>query len=226
MDGSTRSSLQMFLERSAHRPFAFRILAPTAIKVLDEALPSALRIELADTVAPILFEKYVSHFVKKHERFVPVMSKRSTEDWSHSEYRSRYVLMVALMFCSLSASILLMHRAAIKLGATSAGANAAMILYAMVMPTMFLNGGYFYDFIEQLGALALICLALAARVVYIAANAIKQGNSFADGALSDPLLATSKSKKSCNVCLASNSSVLGVVGIRSVYALGIAWQCV
>jgi hypothetical protein len=71
--------------------------------------------------------------------------------------------MVTLMFCSLAASILLMHRAAIKLGATSAGANAAMILYAMVMPTMFLNGGYFYDFIEQLGALALICLVLESR---------------------------------------------------------------
>lgn len=156
-DGAPRNSLQMFLDGQAHRPFAYRLLAPSVVKSIEAAMPDATRSLLANDVAPTLRAQYVEPLLKIYEPRIPGITARAHQDWERERYRSSFVVMVALMFLSLAAAILLVHRAATLLGANELAATGAMVAYGLVVPTMFLNGGYFYDFTEQLGAMAFIC---------------------------------------------------------------------
>lgn len=94
---------------------------------------------------------------------MPGITKRAKADWERADYRRSYVLMVVLMYSSFLGAMLLLRRAARTLGAGNARADAATLIYAAIVPTMFLNGGYFYDFTEQLGATALITCVLELR---------------------------------------------------------------
>lgn len=163
LDGAPRNSFQMFLDAQAHRPFVYRILAPTLVRCLDASLPNEIRVTLADRIAPVFRAKYVEPLTAQYEPLLPGITARAHADWERAEYRSSYVLMVLLMLGSFVGAILLVHRAARLLGSSSLGAYGAMLLYATITPTMFLNGGYFYDFTEQLGALLLICCVLEER---------------------------------------------------------------
>lgn len=163
LDGSPRNSLQLFLDGQADRPFAYRILAPALVRGLDAALPVPVQVFLADRVAPEFRANYVQPLAAEYEKLMPGITMQADSDWARPAYRRSYVLMVILMFSSFAGALLLVRRAARKLGAGSRIADAAMLIYAVITPTMFLNGGYFYDFTEQLGATALICSVLEAR---------------------------------------------------------------
>lgn len=160
LDGAPRNSLQMFLDGQAHRPFAYRLLAPTLVESIEGAMPSPVRERLANDVAPWFRMRFVDPLSKRYEALLPGITDRARMDWASEVYRSSYVVMVGLMFISLAGALLMLHRAAILLGADRRGAIFAMLAYALFVPTMFLNGGYFYDFPEQLGAVALICCVL------------------------------------------------------------------
>lgn len=163
LDGAPRNSLQLFLDGQADRPFAYRLLAPAVVRVVDASLPETAQSFLANQLAPVLFMRYVKPLENKYEAIVPGITARAQVDWADARYRRSYVLMVMLLVASFAGAMLLIHRAARFLGAGRLAASAVMVLYAMVTPTMFLNGGYFYDFTEQLGAAALICCVLESR---------------------------------------------------------------
>jgi hypothetical protein len=157
LDGAPRNSLQMFLDGEAHRPFAYRLLAPTVVKSMEAALPDAARNLAANRIAPQLRALYVEPLLAIYEPQIPGINERAHRQWERERYRSSYVVMVALMLCALTGALLLMHHAAASLGASEWAATGAMTVYGLIVPTMFLNGGYFYDFTEQLGAVAFIC---------------------------------------------------------------------
>lgn len=163
LDGAPRNSLRLFLDSQADRPFAYRLLAPAIVRTADAALPEAARSFLANQLAPILFVRYVSPLENQYEAVMPGITARAQVDWADAYYRRSYVLMVMLMVASFAGAMLLIHRAAGLMGADPFVASAVTLLYAVITPTMFLNGGYFYDFTEQLGAAALICCVLEAR---------------------------------------------------------------
>lgn len=163
MDGAPRNSLQLFLAGQAERPFAYRVLAPALVRAVDAALPAPVQDFLADRIAPSLRVRYVEPLRALYERLAPGITARADADWAKAPYRRSYVLMVMLTWASFTAALLLIRRAAGLLGASAFRAHAVMLLYAVITPTLFLNGGYFYDFTEQLGVAALICCVLQAR---------------------------------------------------------------
>jgi hypothetical protein len=163
LDGAPRNSLQMFLDGRAHRPYAHRVLAPALVRQVDALLPASFRALLADQVAPVFRSRFVDPLLVSYERILPGVTERAGADWRRAEYRRRYVLMVLLMFGSMMGALLLVRRSAVHLGANPTRATAVMTLYAVIIPTMFLNGGYFYDLVEQLGAATLIFCVLRAR---------------------------------------------------------------
>ena len=163
LDGAPRNSLRLFLDNQADRPFAYRILAPALVRAVDAALPAPAQGFLADRVAPRFHARYVEPLRTIFESLIPGISARADADWADARYRRSYVLMVMLMLASFTAAMLLIRRAACLLGASAFRADSVMLLYALITPTLFLKGGYFYDFTEQLGAAALICCVLQAR---------------------------------------------------------------
>jgi len=163
LDGFPRNGLSRFLEWQAHKPFAYRVLAPAVVDEVDALLPESVRTVLADRVAPVLRARYLEPLFVRWEPFGVNPAGRA--DWERSHYRSAYVLMVLLMLASLAAAMFLMRDAARMLGASAIGAFVAMLVYAAVLPTLFLHGGYFYDFTEQFLALALLCCVLRERWV-------------------------------------------------------------
>lgn len=163
LDGAPRNSLRLFLDGTAERPFAYRVLAPALVRTVDAMLPLPVQDFLADQIAPSMRVRYVEPMLPIYEPFFPGITVRAHTDWSKASYRRSYVLMALFMLLSFSGALLLMRRAAGLLGATDFKAYAVTLLYAFITPTMFLNGGYFYDFTEQLGAIALICCVLQAR---------------------------------------------------------------
>lgn len=170
LDGAPRNSLQLYLDSQAHRPFAYRVLAPALVRAVDEALPASVQVFLADGVAPKFHARYVEPLKSKFEAALPGITARADADWSQSRYRRAYVLMVALMLGAFTGALVLIRRAAWVLGKDALRADAVTLLYAVIVPTMFLNGGYFYDFTEQLGAAALIVCALESRWAFALAT--------------------------------------------------------
>lgn len=158
-----RNSLKLFLEGKAHRPFAYRVLGPSVVGAVDALLPETVQGFLAEQIAPKFRTRYVEPLMVLYEERLPGIGQRAATDWNNPHYRHSYVLMVMLMFASLAGAMLIIRRCAHLLGADNRRANSVMLLYAAIMPTLFLNGGYFYDFIEQFGACLLIWYVLQAR---------------------------------------------------------------
>lgn len=163
LDGAPRNSLKMFMEGQAHRPFAYRILGPNVVDSVDAMLPMSVQHFLADEVAPKFRARYVEPLVVSYEGRLPGIGKRAQRDWADPHYRRSYVLMTLVIFTSFAGAMLVIRRCAHLLSANAMTANGVMLLYAVITPLMFLNGGYFYDFIEQLGACILIWFVLEAR---------------------------------------------------------------
>lgn len=172
LDGAPRNSLALYLDSQAHRPFAYRVLAPALVRALDDTLPSTVQAFLADEIAPKFHVRYVVPLKKKYETLLPGITARADADWSQPRYRRAYVLMVTLMWSALTGAFLLIHRAAWVIGKNALRADAVTLLYALVLPTMFLNGGYFYDFTEQLCAAALIVCVLESRWIFALATLV------------------------------------------------------
>lgn len=177
LDGAPRNSLRMFMDGNAHRPFAYRVLGPIVTNGMDSALPAAAQSFLADEVAPKFRTRYVEPLIAQYEQRLPGVTNRADRDWRDPEYRRTYVLMTMVIFASFAGAMVFMRRSAILVGADRTTANAVMLLYAAITPTMFLNGGYFYDFIEQLGACALVWCVLSRRwIVAFVALLLMQAN--------------------------------------------------
>lgn len=163
LDGAPRNSLKLFLDGQAHRPFAYRILGPSMVNAMEALLPEMVQSFLAEKIAPKFWKRYVEPLMGIYEEQLPGISQRAATDWNDPHYRSAYVLMVMLIFISFAGAMIVIRRCARLLGANPAKATCVMLLYAAVVPTLFLNGGYFYDFTEQLGACLLIWYVLQAR---------------------------------------------------------------
>jgi len=141
LDGAPRNSLKLFLDGQSHRPFAYRILGPSVISVVDAMLPESVQNFLAEQVAPKFRARYVEPLMVIYEEWLPGIGQRAATDWNDPHYRRAYVLMVMLIFASFAGAMLVIRRCAHLLGADPIKSNSVMLLYAAITPTMFLNGG-------------------------------------------------------------------------------------
>lgn len=169
LDGAPRNSLGMFLDGTAERPFAYRKLAPTAVKTVGEILPAPVHRFLADSIAPFFQKHVVAPLLPRYEPLFPGIGERAAADWHSAEYRRNYVLMAALIYLSFAGAMLLIRQSALRLQCGELSANVLMMFYALLFPTVFLNGGYFYDFTEQFFAAALLYCFIGRRWLAFAA---------------------------------------------------------
>ncbi len=163
LDGAPRSSLQLYLTNQAEKPFAYRMLAPAIVRRVDSVTPEPLQLFLSEKIAPKFFTHYVAPLGPSVEKIIPGITQWANKDWEEPAYRRSYVWMVVLMFVSFATAMLLLRQAILATGVSARTADLAMFVYAVITPTTFLNGGYFYDFTEQLGATALLFCVIKAH---------------------------------------------------------------
>ena len=160
LDGAPRNSLELMLQGHAHRPFAYRWLMPLIVRITETLLPAPLHALLADQLAPFFQAHFVQPLTAAYEARLPGVTARAAQAWQASGYRASYVLMVALVWLSFTGALLFMAGIARAMGCSRAQTLGVMLAYALVYPGSFLHAAYFYDFGEQLLAIAMIFFAL------------------------------------------------------------------
>jgi hypothetical protein len=149
LDGMPRNSLGAMLAGDAYRPFVYRQLLPSLVNYVEPALPQVITGYLADSIAPLLHRQFVEPLINRYKYDEPSLRNRASQDWSQKSYRVKYVLTVTAMFASLWATLNILANIASMVGASEAVRFIGPVVYALLLPLTFLNGGYFYDFIEQ-----------------------------------------------------------------------------
>jgi hypothetical protein len=149
LDGMPRNSLAKMLAGSADKPFVYRLLLPKLVGAVEPVLPGVISNVLADNIAPLFQRQFASNFVDRFKYDEPGLRSRASKDWSEKSYRVKYMLIVILMFLSLCATLILLSRIASTLGASKSAILWGPVIYVLLLPLTFLNGGYYYDFAEQ-----------------------------------------------------------------------------
>ncbi len=163
LDGNPRNGLQAYLDGSAHRPFAYRSLLIDATRSVEHTLPPSARSWLADAVAPQLYALCVEPWRARYDALYPGFGGVVDALWAQPAYRANYALVVVAMLLSLAVAILAVASSAAHLGCSTARTLGLTVYFALMLATSFLNGGYFYDFTEQLFACWLVYCAVTRR---------------------------------------------------------------
>lgn len=160
LDGAPRNSLSAMLSGEADRPYVYRQLLPSLVNHVEPSLPEVISDFLAADVAPLLYRQFTEPLINRYETIVPNLRDRATQDWSQKPYRIKYVLTVTLMLVSLWATLNILGLIASAVGASKPVRLLGPVVYALLLPLTFLNGGYFYDFTEQFFVSLLLLAAL------------------------------------------------------------------
>ena len=163
LDGSPRNSLGVYLQSEAEKPFAYRWLAPVAVKHLVALMPEGPKALLADHAAPLFYQVFADPWLQKCAPQLPGLMASARADWDAPDYRTSYVLMAGLLWLASAASLSLIGKMALALGTTRLQAALLVLAYALIYPSVFLHAGYFYDVFEQCFALLAIHCVLRQR---------------------------------------------------------------
>lgn len=172
LDGMPRNSLSKMLSGNADKPFAYRLLLPQLVHHIEPVLPEGVSDLMADTIAPVFHGVFADRLVNRFKYDEPGLRSRATQDWSQKSYRVEYVLTTILMLAALWATLHILSNIASLVGASETERFWAPILFALLLPLSFLNGGYFYDFIEQFFASLLLFSALSGNGLMFVLTAI------------------------------------------------------
>jgi hypothetical protein len=172
LDGMPRNSFAKMLDGSADKPFVYRQLLPLLVNHIEPAIPEALSGILADNIAPLFHRQFAERLINRFKYDEPGLRYRATQDWSQKSYRVKYVLAVIIMFASLWGTLNILANITTTVGASDAARLIGPIVYASLLPLSFLNGGYYYDFIEQLLISLLILSVLKGHWLWWALAAI------------------------------------------------------
>jgi hypothetical protein len=164
-DGTPRHSFQAMLDGTAHKPFVYRSLWPSVVNNLEPLLPTDLHESLSEKIAPRLKEKFVDPLLYFYGSRIPGLYERINSSWRTSGYRVKYVLTVSIMWLAFFSTLLIIHHLGKKAGGEAKINEVVPVGYALVIPTMFLNGGFFYDFIEQFFMALALLMVLNKNVI-------------------------------------------------------------
>ncbi len=144
---------QRYLDHETKRPYAYRVLAPAAIRALSAGVPETIRhrIETVEAVAPD------SNLSKK------LREVRTVYNW-RTERTVERMVGHAFLFANLFGVLLLLRHITRRVyGYSRLFVDFAPVVALSFLPMTFLNCGFVYDFPEIFLALACLALLLAKR---------------------------------------------------------------
>jgi hypothetical protein len=148
--------LDRMMTYTAPRPFAYRVLVPVIVNNITAAIPTQFKASLYD---------YFDQSSEVRKRY---FGGNNTDTWD-ADYSLKYHLTYFIDFLSLFGLILLLRQLCLVCypGCRQL-ADFAPLPFAILLPLIFLRGGYFYDFPELLLLAGSFHAALRKRIWQLA----------------------------------------------------------
>ena len=152
-DGDKRFGIEVMLNATAHKPFAYRHLVPMLANFADRMTPEPLK-------------KYVAARIKPEKTFA-----RAT-DVINPELRFRYIVICYLSFVSLLLSLFVLRRILLDMRIGDTASIVAPMSFVLALPYVQTIGGYYYDSIELLFMSLAFLIATRGRVLLLVTLAL------------------------------------------------------
>jgi hypothetical protein len=152
-----RAGFERLVTYSAYRPFAYRVLSPTVVRVIARHVPRQIASKVLASGATVRDENFPTRSLPERFHWLPPPGS----DWaSHPDLLLEHYVAYGYLFLTLL-SLLLILRA--LLGqfdwCSQLFRDLAPIVALLLLPLTFVDGGYLYDFPElMLAALGLLLL--------------------------------------------------------------------
>lgn len=156
-DGTAYSAIEMF-EGTAERPFVYRQLLPTMANFVEYITPERLNQGFQNWLEANPLKRNMIY------RYFP-----NAKDAPNTEYSVRYYTLYGLSFGALFLSIFAMRALCLALYRDPPAATLAAFTFALLLPVMLTEGGYFYDMPEILFMALAVLLAMRGRIWLLAA---------------------------------------------------------
>lgn len=149
-DGDPNFGLEAYLEGTAKRPFAHRVLIPNLAKAVVEVIPENAK------------EKLSKRLIERRE-----IEKKYAQAIVPEKYVLEYYLTVIFAFLSLFAAVWVLRSILCEVTGDKVVGTLTACLYALIIPYIEVLGGYFYDFPEFLAFFVAVRLALSGNLIGI-----------------------------------------------------------
>ena len=140
--------IEAYMEGTARRPFAHRVLLPELSKTIVAAIP-------ADTK-----EKWAKRLIERRE-----IEKKYAQANIPPKYVLEYYLVFIFTFLSLFAIIWILRSILCEVTGDKVAGTLAALLFGLIVPYIEVLGGYFYDFPEFLAFFLAVRFALSGRLI-------------------------------------------------------------
>ncbi|WP_028209544.1 hypothetical protein [Paraburkholderia mimosarum] len=150
-------SLPKMLDGTAARPYVYRRLLPYVANGVDRVLPAGVKQRID---AFLLDDRPLHHPI--------ALYYADTPDSRDPRYALRYYLVYAMTFSALLLAMLVLRGVCLDLGANRVSATLAPLAFALILPLLMTEGGYFYDMAELLFMGLAVRFALRAQIISLA----------------------------------------------------------
>lgn len=149
-DGDPNFGLEAYMEGTAKRPFAHRVLIPNLAKAVVAVIPDAPK------------EKLAKRLIERRE-----IEKKYSQAIVPEKYVLEYYLVVIFSFLSLFACVWVLRSILNEVTGDKVVGTLTACLFALIIPYIEVLGGYFYDFPEFLAFFLAVRLALSGNLIGI-----------------------------------------------------------
>ncbi|QBQ98325.1 hypothetical protein [Paraburkholderia pallida] len=156
-DGMPEASLPKMLDGTADRPYVYRRLLPSVANGIEHLLPSSVK-QRADAL--LLDDRPAHHPIARYYAGTP--------DSRDARYALRYYMVYAMSFGALLAALLVLRGVCLDLRSEPVSATLAPLAFALILPLLMAEGGYYYDMAELLFMALAVRYALRARILALA----------------------------------------------------------
>lgn len=153
-DDMREYTLPAMLDGTADRPFVYRQLLPAMANGIERAMPTGVRTR----VTALLFDEKRTHHPIAW--FYP-----NAVDARNPHYALRYYLIYGMAYTSLLLAMFALRAVCMDLQSNRIAATLAPIAFALILPLILTDGGYFYDLPELLFMALAIWLSWRGRVL-------------------------------------------------------------
>ena len=149
-DGDPNFGLEAYMEGTAKRPFAHRVLIPNLAKAVVAVIPDAPK------------EKLAKRLIERRE-----IEKKYSQAIVPEKYVLEYYLVVIFAFLSLFACVWVLRSILCEVTGDKVVGTLTACLFALIIPYIEVLGGYFYDFPEFLAFFLAVRFALSGKLIGI-----------------------------------------------------------
>ena len=149
-DGDPSFGLEAYMEGTATRPFAHRVLIPNLAKKIVEVIPTDTK------------EKLSKRLIERRE-----IEKKYAQAIVPPKYILEYYLVVIFAWLSLFASVWVLRSILSEVTGDKVVGTLTACLFALIVPYFEVLGGYFYDFPEFLSFFLAVRFALSGNLTAI-----------------------------------------------------------